>query len=438
MELRRFNDILAIKTDEGKFVGYHSRNLEVAELSEQVWKAAGQEVPADASPTEAEALQGLTEWSQHPLTSQAEQRSKGFNNITVNVTQICNLHCTYCAAGGDGTYGDPVKKISVEKTLPQLSSFMEKLSAGETFRVNFVGGEPLLYAAGIKLIAEYVREKGAALGLITKFKLVTNGTQFTPENIEIIKFVKPAIVVSIDGPPEINDQRRPSKGGQPVTQKVIDGLKLLQTHKDDVESIELSGVFGPGNSDLVAAWDFYSQFNVDTFDFIFDHHCQDLEASQQYIASFRQLAAKVYAEQGETGLRRITTFNSYFQTLDSQIRVENFCGAGKNLMVIDARNTLYTCPWESGQLADAVGFSDTLWAGKLESYQTPLVEKADCKNCWARYMCGGGCMYVHKNSTGSKNKVDELFCYRTRSLISVTILYYQRSRNFEELEHVEH
>ncbi|MGZ5280040.1 MAG: SPASM domain-containing protein, partial [Pseudobdellovibrionaceae bacterium] len=111
---------------------------------------------------------------------------------------------------------------------------------------------------------------------------------------------------------------------------------------------------------------------------------------------------------------------------------------GKNFLVIDSRNTLYTCPWESGKLADAVGFSDSVWSGKLEAYQAPLVEKADCKGCWARYMCGGGCMYVHKNSTGSKNKVDELFCFRTRSLISLAILYYQRSRNFEELEHVKH
>jgi uncharacterized protein len=434
MELRRYNDILAIKTDDGKFVGYHSRNLEVAEISEEIWKASGTE-SATATP---DALAGLAEWSSQPLSSQAEQRSKHFNNFTVNVTQICNLHCTYCAAGGDGTYGDPVKRISVEKTLPQLASFMEKLPAGEIFRVNFVGGEPLLYPQGIKLIAEYVREKGAVLGLVTKFKLVTNGTQFTPDNLEIIKLVKPMIVVSIDGPAEVNDQRRPSKGGQGVTHKVIEGLKLLQTIKPEVESIELSGVFGPGNLDLVAAWDFYSQFGVDTFDFIFDHHCQDLKVSQQYVASFQKLAAKVYAAEGETGLRKITTFDSYFQTLDSQIRVENFCGAGKNLLVIDSRNTLYTCPWESGQVSEAVGFSDSLWAGKLEAYQTPLVEKADCKNCWARFMCGGGCMYVHKNSTGSKNKVDELFCYRTRSLISVTILYYQRSRNFEELEHVNH
>jgi len=433
MELRRWNDILAIKTNEGKFVGYHSRNLEVAELSEEIWKASATDVSADV-----DAIEGLKEWNSQPLTSVAEKRSKGFDNFTVNVTQICNLHCTYCAAGGDGSYGDPVKKISVEKTLPQLASFMEKLPAGETFRINFVGGEPLLYPEGIKLLAEYVREKGQHLGLTTKFKLVTNGTQFNPQTIELLKNFQPYIIVSLDGPAEINDARRSSKGGIGVTQKIMEGLRLLQPHKAAFDGLEISGVFGPGNLDLMAAWNFYSQFDVDYFDFIFDHHCHDLEISQQFVTAFEELASRIFTEQGEASLRKIRTFDSYFQTLDSQIRVENFCGAGKNFLVIDSRNTLYTCPWESGKLADAVGFSDSVWTGKLEAYQTPLVEKADCKDCWARYMCGGGCMYVHKNSTGSKNKVDELFCFRTRSLISLAILYYQRSRNFEELEHVKH
>ncbi len=433
MELRRWNDIVAIKTNEGKFVGYHSRNLEVAELSEEIWKASA----TDASAA-VDAIEGLNQWNAQPLTSLAEQRSKKVDSFTINVTQICNLHCTYCAAGGDGTYGDPVKRISVEKTLPQLASFMEKLSPGETFRINFVGGEPLLYPEGIKLLADYVREKGRSLELKTKFKLVTNGTQFNPQTIQLLRELHPYLVVSLDGPAEINDQRRPSKGGVGVTAKVMEGLALLQPYKSDLDILELSGVFGPGNLDLVAAWQFYAQFDIDYFDFTFDHHCQDLEASQQFVASFEQVARLIYAEQGEAGLRKIHTFDAYFQTLDSQIRVENFCGAGKNFLVIDSRNTLYTCPWESGQLADAVGFSDSVWGGKLESYQTPLVEKADCRGCWARYMCGGGCMYVHKNSTGSKNKVDELFCFRTRSLISLAILYYQRSRNFEELEHVEH
>ncbi|MGZ5279023.1 MAG: radical SAM protein, partial [Pseudobdellovibrionaceae bacterium] len=254
MELRRWNDILAIKTNEGKFVGYHSRNLEVAELSEEIWKASAIDVSAAQ-----DAIVGLNEWNSQPLTSQAEKRSKGFDSFTVNVTQICNLHCAYCAAGGDGSYGDPVKRISVEKTLPQLASFMEKLPAGETFRINFVGGEPLLYPEGIKLLAEYVREKGQQLGLATKFKLVTNGTQFNPTTIELLKIVQPYIIVSLDGPAEINDIRRPSKGGTGVTEKIMDGLRLLQPHKASFDGLEISGVFGPGNLDLMAAWNFYSQ-----------------------------------------------------------------------------------------------------------------------------------------------------------------------------------
>ena len=120
VELLRHQNILAIKT-AGRTLGFHSHNLEVAEISDEAWSAL-------KNSASSEALNELIEWNQfvNPDTKDSSNQF-GIRSITLNVNQICNLHCHYCAAGGDGSYGDPVKKISIEKTLPQITWMLEWL-----------------------------------------------------------------------------------------------------------------------------------------------------------------------------------------------------------------------------------------------------------------------------------------------------------------------
>ena len=124
MNLRRFEDIIATETADG-IVAYHGRNLEVAELSFEAYQNMSpidlltNSVPASKL-TDDDASKYLRLWQ---LEENPEVKSGnvhfGIKSLTLNVTQICNLKCTYCAAGGDGTYGDPVTRIQVEKTLPR-------------------------------------------------------------------------------------------------------------------------------------------------------------------------------------------------------------------------------------------------------------------------------------------------------------------------------
>ena len=96
--------------------------------------------------------------------------------------------------------------------------------------------------------------------------------------------------------------------------------------------------------------------------------------------------------------------------------------------MIDAKNQVYTCPWVVGEKAEIVGSGATLDQSKLAKYQKPLIELNNCQTCWARFVCGGGCMFINRAHTGDKHKKDELFCERTRGLILLAILYYKRAR----------
>ena len=97
--------------------------------------------------------------------------------------------------------------------------------------------------------------------------------------------------------------------------------------------------------------------------------------------------------------------------------------------MIDSKNNIFPCVWSPNRTSEAVGAGTYLSESKLAQFQKPLVEQQGCKTCWARFLCGGGCSYVHEKTTGSKSIPAEVFCFQSRYLISLAISYYQQCRN---------
>lgn len=433
MDLRRFQDIIAVQTNDG-IIAYHSRNLEVAELSPEAYEQMAKinlrtsGIPF-AQLNADEAAASLTGWQQEDnLDVKSGHIEFGIKSLTVNVTQVCNLKCVYCAAGGDGTYGDPVNRINVEKTLPQLKFFLEKLKDGSTFSLSFVGGEPLLYPEAIRLIYDYVMLQTAGRNIRSRFMITTNGTLITDKVLDILRAMKIHITVSLDGESTINDQVRPSKDGRSSTALTVDGIKKLVGIKSNLASLGIAGVYSAKNLEVKKSYLFFKSLGVDWFEFNFSYTEKDMAAQTEYLSQMKEIAQLAWDAGGEAEFRRIKAFNLYFQTLDSQQRIENFCGAGKTFLMIDAKNQLYTCPWVVGEKDEIVGIGASLDLEKLDKYQKPLIELNNCQTCWARFLCGGGCMYIHREHSGDKHKKDELFCERTRSLILLAIMYYKRAR----------
>jgi len=423
MEIRRQNDIVAFKWQGLNPVAFHARNLEVAEISDELWT----ELDRPSDPELGEALEA---WNLEDNPDvKLGKMGFGIRSLTINVTQICNLKCTYCAAGGDGTYGSAQTKINVENTLPQLKFFLERMKEGENFRITFLGGEPLLYPDGIREIANYVKLMTAGRNVKAHFSIVTNGTLLTDANIDLLAAIKCKVTVSIDGPAEYNDAVRPLKNGKGSTASVVEGIQKLLARKQELGFIILHGVFHRDNMNIVKAYEFYKGLSADFFDFTYGVSDVDEASNTAFIDQMNLVAKAAYTEGGEAAIRKIGFFDNMFSVLDEQQRTENFCGAGKSYLVVDAKNNLYTCPWDVGNASEKVGQNNQLDSEALKAYEAPLIEQNNCQSCWARYLCGGGCMFIHKQSTGDKHKKNKEFCRRTQSLISTAILYYKLSRN---------
>lgn len=427
MELKQWNDILAVKTTAGQYLGYHTQTLDVAELSEEIWNGISNQTLEQ----DADAFEQLKAWNEEKFENPVSAKSNNptpIDTITINVNQLCNLHCTYCAAGGDGSYGDKVKNISVEKTLPQLGYLLSKLSPSSSFQITYLGGEPLLYPEGIKLIAAYLNEKGPELGIAIRHRIVTNGTLLNPENCELLASIKAHVAISLDGPAEINDKSRPLKNGASSTALVLEGIANLNKVRNRISSLRISGVFNRKNLDLVSAYKFFRELNPDAYDFNLDHDETDPALSLQYGEQLGKVFELAYTNGGEAELRKITSISRIFSNLDNKKRVQNYCGAGKNFVMIDSKNNVFPCVWSPNDPKKAIGSGVEILDSNRLQFQKPLIEKKGCETCWAKHLCGGGCTYVHERVGQANSMPAEVFCVQSRYLISLAISYYVRCR----------
>lgn len=410
---------------DADFVAYHIENMEVAAISEQVFNNL-------SNPAEKTIVDEIADWnaSLHQDQSSSDDLNKNkIKSVNLNVTQICNLHCTYCAAGGDGSYGDPVKQISVEKTLPQLKFFMDKLSVGDRFHVSFLGGEPLLYPEGIELICEYVTQYALDKKLKPTFKITTNGTLLNDKIISILKTYKPSFVISMDGPPEINDVLRPQKNKESTSKAILENLNRIFSIKAQIGVVSVHAVFSKQHLDVMKTYKFFSEFAFDSMDFMFSVTENDRAANERYIQEMEKVAALAWQKGKEQELRKIYIFDHYFDLLDDQRKLKNHCGLGKTLAVIDSRNRIFNCPWTVGNAKDQIGKDLVLDTPKLESYTADLIDRNNCQTCWAKYLCGGGCSFIHHSTHNNVDvRKNELFCERTRDISGLAIYYFSLSR----------
>lgn len=444
MDIRRFKDIIAVRniTDahcKDSIVAFHSSNMEVAEISEESFaemspiSLKNSSIPTEEIPvTDFEAREALIQWSsenteiEHKTTTHPSFQIK---SITININQICNLKCTYCAAGGDGTYGLPSKNISIEKTYKQLTYFISQLDQGSTFYISLIGGEPLLHPNTIKLIYDYALSESLAHDITPIIKIVTNGT-LIEKNIALLRSMKVQLLISIDGPQQVNDYLRPSKDGSSSTEEILKGITELNKNRGNIISIELSSITVEGNEDLISNYHFLNSLNTDYIDFIFANEEKSLEVQKAYISQLQSIAAIAWEQGKEKALRRIKLFDHYFNVLDSQKKIHNHCGAGKTYLMIDAKNRLYSCVWDANDPKTSVGQDITINTKIDRNHSKSLIEINNCHSCWAKYLCGGGCMYINQiHSNGDKHKKSSLFCERTRSLISTAIMYYKIARS---------
>jgi radical S-adenosyl methionine domain-containing protein 2 len=125
--------------------------------------------------------------------------------IVVNwhVTEACNFRCQYCYAKWQQPNSkELIRNVDATTALIEaLHTGFAKLSASGPPRLNFAGGEPLLYASQVTM----AMKKACAIGF--DVSLITNGSRLTTEVAERIAPHLTMLGISIDATTPATNKR---------------------------------------------------------------------------------------------------------------------------------------------------------------------------------------------------------------------------------------
>lgn len=163
--------------------------------------------------------------------------------IVFEVTDSCNLKCTYCALGElyDAVDERIGKKINTHHAINLLKYiFNIKPSCEKTqMIIGFYGGEPLLNMDFIKQIVKVANHLNENKKMELIFSITTNAT-LLDRHIDFLVENKFRLLISLDGNKENHSYRIFDKNKENSFQKVIKNIDFIQQNYPEYFSIYVS------------------------------------------------------------------------------------------------------------------------------------------------------------------------------------------------------
>ena len=167
--------------------------------------------------------------------------------LTLEVTQSCNLRCRYCAYSGAYSYSrtHSAKHMDIRTARRAIDFFLNRTTKASHHCLGFYGGEPFLRLSFIRECIDYARRRANGLDLL--FTVTTNGTLLSDEVISTLIECDMSLLVSLDGPAKCHDKNRISREDQGTWNTVVANLKRLKRSDPSYyrRKVGFSGIVAP-------------------------------------------------------------------------------------------------------------------------------------------------------------------------------------------------
>lgn len=313
-------------------------------------------------------------------------------SLAIAPTLNCNFSCKYC-------YAQRNKKSMGENVVESLERFVEANSAKiKHLHIGWIGGEPLLCKDTIKYLSDKFITICHALNISYSSSIITNGFLLSPEAVQLLLQAKVNFVqVTIDGPPQVHNKRRPLATGGGSFDTIMMNLQAITKNTDKIkigvrvnidkenchtalELIEIMRELGMENRILIEP----APVNADT------PACKDI--------SFTCLSPSLYYKKYEMQFIKKAIRNKFQINIRPYLLHSNCMAVAFNSFVVDPEGVLYKCWNDCGLNKAAIGFINNDGKCNLNMNLTkwlawdPL-ELRKCKDCKFLPMCLGGCPY---------------------------------------------
>jgi uncharacterized protein len=318
--------------------------------------------------------------------------------LSLAVAQKCNLGCTYCYAG-QGEFGGRATNMDAAVAHRAVDWLIDQAEPGGRVNLAFMGGEPLANRAVLHSATRHALNRAQARGLRCGFSVTTNGTLLTPEDTDFFEAHGFAVTVSLDGAPEQHDRLRSFKGGKGSFEHIVERLAPLLLGQRKMQ-VSCRVTVTPFNLDLPRILDRFIDMGFHSVGFSPLLRASNGQAEMTHADLMDMLQAMVECgqafEQAVVQGRRYPFLNmvNALRELQRGSHRPYPCGAGAGYFGVSAQGELSACHRFVGDEAGAMGSIEGGIA--TERQVTWLAERhvhqqSPCQDCWARYLCGGGC-----------------------------------------------
>lgn len=371
-------------------------------------------------------------------TSQADESKPMINtdnyklnmsNIVLQVANDCNLNCKYCYGAG-GTYNRVRELMTFETAKKAIDYFVANSGERKELFVIFFGGEPLMNFDLIKQVIHYCEALERSIEKKFKYSMTTNGTIFNDEIAEYIKKYNISVMMSMDGPKEIQDTYRcfaDGRGSFDIIKNNIEKFKALRGGHLTVRST----ICGP-NIDM-------SSIKKSLLNLGFTNVVMSLvdaddqsplviekEQKEELISQYKQLAREFIDDIKAGKAPNNAFFLEELKKLYFKQTTIRACSAGLHGFAIGSDGNIYPCHRFMGMNDFIVGnLTDGINTETVLSYTRANVEeKEDCRHCWVRYLCGGACMNTCVTRGGGIMETPKNLCEIYQDLYEIILMIY--------------
>lgn len=351
-------------------------------------------------------------------------------SMCLNVAHDCNLRCRYCfAAQGDFGGQRMLMPLSVAKS---AIDFLIKHSAGRrNLEVDFFGGEPLMNFDVVKQTVAYARSLEKQFNKNFRFTITTNGLLLNRDNIDFINREMSNCILSLDGRKTVNDRLRVRVNGSGSYDAIVPKFQELVKRRPPELDYYVRGTYSKYNLDFCEDIRHLLDLGFDRIsvepvvsDKKLDYSIQKEDLPRVFEEYDRLAEMVIEREKGGRGFR----FFHFMVDLDQgpcAIKRLRGCSCGNEYVAVTPEGDLYPChqfvgnsEWKMGSVT-----ADTLDETMKERFAlTNVYSKPECKNCWAKFYCSGGCNANNWQYEGDMRKPHAISCELEKKRLECAVM----------------
>ena len=378
-----------------------------------------------------------------PLAGTFKERSGDVvKALCLHVSHTCNLNCSYCFAS-QGKYHGERALMSYEVGKRALDFLMEHSGSRTNLEVDFFGGEPLMNWDVVKRLVQYARSVEKERGKNFRFTLTTNGMLIDDDVIDFANREMSNVVLSLDGRKEINDQTRVDYAGVGSYDRIVPKFQKLVKARGG-KNYYMRGTFTHRNPDFTndvfhMADLGFTELSMEPVVCAPDDPAALTKDDLEIVKEQYEILAKDMLRREKEG--KPITFYHYMLDLTGGPCVYkriSGCGSGTEYMAVTPWGELFPCHQFVGDEKYSLG---NIWDGVTntavqdEFRRCNAYARPECRDCWARLYCSGGCAANAYHATGSITGVYEYGCELFKKRIECAIMLQVAEAEDAEQEH---